>query len=67
MALTPLMAGRLDDGLRSEIKALSEDLAWHLEVGGRAARGGRRRRVATVGRRGRKGMELTDGPHMAVT
>jgi hypothetical protein len=67
----PLMAGRLDDGLRSEIKGeikvLSEDLAWHLEVGGRAARGGRRRRVATVGRRGRKGMELTDGPNMAVT
>jgi hypothetical protein len=38
------MAGQLDDGLRSEIKgeikAWSEDLAWHLEVGGRAARGG---------------------------
>jgi hypothetical protein len=71
MALMPLMAGRLDDGLRSEIKgeikALSEDLAWHLEVAGWAARGGRRRRVATVGRQGRKGMELTDGPHMAVT
>jgi hypothetical protein len=71
MALTPLMVGRLDDGLRSEIKGeikvLSEDLAWHLEVGGRAARGGRRPRVATVGRRGRKGMELTDRPHMAVT
>jgi hypothetical protein len=64
------MAGWLDDGLRSEIKgemkAWSEDLAWHLEVGGRAARGGRRRRVATVDRWGRKGMELTSGPHMAV-
>jgi hypothetical protein len=37
------MAGRLDDGLRSEIKgeikAWSADLAWHLEVGGRAAHG----------------------------
>jgi hypothetical protein len=71
MALTPLMVGRLDDGLRSEIKgeikALSEDLAWHLKVGGRAAWGGWRRRVATVGRQGRKGMELTDGPQMAMT
>jgi hypothetical protein len=42
MALTLLMVGRLDDGLRSEIKgeikALSEDLAWHLKVGGRVAR-----------------------------
>jgi hypothetical protein len=53
--------------LRGEIKAWSEDLAWHLEVAGRAARGGRRRRVATVGRRGRMGMELTGGPHMALT
>jgi hypothetical protein len=65
------MARWLDEGLRSEIKgeikAWSEDLTWHLEVGGRAARGGRRRRVATVGRRGRKGMELTGGPYMAVT
>jgi hypothetical protein len=65
------MAGQLDDGLRSEIKgeikAWSEDHAWHLEVGGRAARGGWRRQVATVGRQGRKGMELTGGPHMAVT
>jgi hypothetical protein len=48
IALTPLMAGRLDEGLRSEIKgggikAWSEDLAWHLEVGGRAERGGQRR------------------------
>jgi hypothetical protein len=47
MALAPLMAGCLDDGLMSEIKgeikALSEDLAWHLKVGGRAAWGGRRR------------------------
>jgi hypothetical protein len=48
IALMPLMVGRLDEGLRSEIKgggikAWSEDLAWHLEVGGRAARGGRRR------------------------
>jgi hypothetical protein len=46
--------------LTGGIKAWSEDLAWHLEVGGWAARGGRRRReeVATVGRRGRK-MKLT--------
>jgi hypothetical protein len=47
IALMPLMAGRLDEGLRSEIKggikAWNEDLAWHLEVGGQAARGGRRR------------------------
>jgi hypothetical protein len=42
--------------LRVGIKAWNEDLAWHLEVGGRAARGGQRRReeVATVGRRGTK-------------
>jgi hypothetical protein len=47
MALTPLMAERLDGGLRVElrggIKVGNEDLAWHLEVGGRAAWGGRRR------------------------
>jgi hypothetical protein len=47
ISLTPLMVGRLDEGLRSEfkggIKAQSEDLAWHLEVGGRAAWGGWRR------------------------
>jgi hypothetical protein len=51
--------------LRREIKVWSEDLAWHLEVGGRAARGGRRRReeVATVGRRGRK-MNLTARAHL---
>jgi hypothetical protein len=47
------------------IKAWSEDLAWHLEVGGRTARGGRRRReeVATVGRRGRM-MKLTARAHL---
>jgi hypothetical protein len=70
IAVMPLMAGRLDEGLRSEIKgeikAWSEDLTWHLEVGGWAVRGGRRRLVAMVGWRGRKGMELTGGPHMAV-
>jgi hypothetical protein len=55
IALMPLMVGRLDEGLRSEIKrgikAWSEYLAGHLEVGGRVAQGGRRRRekVATVG------------------
>jgi hypothetical protein len=46
MALTPLMAGRLDEGLRGElkgeIKAGSEDLTWHLEVGGQVAQGGQR-------------------------
>jgi hypothetical protein len=58
MALTPLMAGRLDEGLggklRGGIKAWRKDLACHPEVGGQAARGGRRRReeVATVSRRG---------------
>jgi hypothetical protein len=45
--------------------AWSEDLSWHLEVGGRAARGGRRRReeVATVGRWGRK-TNLTARAHL---
>jgi hypothetical protein len=52
--------------LSGQTKAWSEDLAWHLKVGGRVARGGQRRRVVTVDRRGRKGMELTGGPHMAV-
>jgi hypothetical protein len=51
--------------LRGGIKAWSEDLAWHLEVGGQAVWGGRRRRedVATVGRRGRK-MKLTAQAHL---
>jgi hypothetical protein len=63
------MAGWLDEGLRSEIKggikAWSEDLAWHLEVGGPAAWGGRRRReeVATVGQQGRK-TKLTAQAHL---
>jgi hypothetical protein len=47
MALTPLMAGRLDEGLRGKLRggitAGSEDLAWHPEVGGRAVRSGQRR------------------------
>jgi hypothetical protein len=66
MALTPLMVGRLDEGLRRGIKAWSEYLAGHLEVGGRAVRGGRGRRekAATVGRRGRK-TKLTARPHLA--
>jgi hypothetical protein len=69
IALMPLMAWWLDEGLRSEIKggikAWSEELTRHLEVGGQAARGGRRRReeVATVGRRGRK-MKLTAWAHL---
>jgi hypothetical protein len=57
IVLTSLMAGRLDEGLRGGgIKAWSEDLAWHLEVGDRAARGRRRRReeAATFGRWGKK-------------
>ncbi len=51
--------------LRRGIKAWSEYLAGHLGVGGRAARGGRRRRekAATVGRHGRK-TKLTVQPHM---
>jgi hypothetical protein len=43
IVLTPLMAGRLDEGLRGGIKAWSEDLNWHLKVGGRVVWGGRRR------------------------
>jgi hypothetical protein len=46
VALTPLETGRLDERLRSAIKegnqALGNYLAEHHEVGGRAARGGRR-------------------------
>jgi hypothetical protein len=53
--------------LRGKIKAWSEDLAWHLKVGGRVALGGRKRRVATVSRQGRKGTELIGRPYMAVT
>jgi hypothetical protein len=72
MALTPLMAGWLDEGLRGEIKrgikAGSEDLAWHLEVGGRAAWGGQRRRgeAATVGRRGEGDGADRRAPHGSV-
>jgi hypothetical protein len=69
-SLNAIDGRRLDEGLRSEIKgggikAWSEDLAWHLEVGGRAARGGRRRReeVATVGRLERK-MKLIARAHL---
>jgi hypothetical protein len=52
--------------LRRGIRAWSEYLAGHLEVGGRAAQGGwmRREKAATVGRRGRK-TKLTARPHMA--
>jgi hypothetical protein len=70
MALTPLMVGRLDEGLRVRlrrgIKAWSEYLTGHLEVGGQAARVGRRRREkeAMVGRCRRK-TKLTARPHMA--
>jgi hypothetical protein len=52
--------------LRRGIKAWSEYLAGHLGVGGRAARGGRRRweKAAMVGRRGRK-TKLIARPHFA--
>jgi hypothetical protein len=69
IVLTPLMMGRLDEGLRGEIKggikAWSEDLAWHPEVGGWAARGGRRRQeeAATVGRCGEGDEANRRGPH----
>jgi hypothetical protein len=51
--------------LRRGIKAWSEYLAEHLEVGGRAARGGRRQRekVATVGQCGRN-TKLTARAHL---
>jgi hypothetical protein len=54
MALTPLKAGRLDERLRRGIKARSNCLAGHHEVGGRAVRGGRRgqKKAAGVDRRG---------------
>jgi hypothetical protein len=67
--LNTIDGGRLDEGLRGEIKggikAWSEDPTWHLEVGGRAARGGRRRReeVATVGQQGTK-MKPTARAHL---
>jgi hypothetical protein len=63
------MAGRLDEGLRSEIKggikAWSEYLAGHLGVGGQTAWGGRRRReeVAMVSQQGRK-TNLTAQAHL---
>jgi hypothetical protein len=45
--LNAIDGGQLNEGLRGKlkggIKAGSEDLAWHLEVGGRAAQGGWRR------------------------
>jgi hypothetical protein len=67
MALTPLMAGRLDEGLRGESRHGVKTLLGipRLEVGRRGvARGDeKRQRSAGVG----KGMKLTDGPHMAVT
>jgi hypothetical protein len=69
MALTPLMVGRLDEGLRGElrgeIKAGSEDLTWHLEVRDRVAWGGRRRRgeAAMVGRRGEGDRADRRAPH----
>jgi hypothetical protein len=52
--------------LRRKIKAWSEYLAGHLEVRGRAARGGRRRRekAAMVGWHRRK-TKLTAQPHLA--
>jgi hypothetical protein len=51
--------------LRGGIKAWNEDLAWHLEVEGRVARGGQRRReeVAMVSQWGRK-TNLTAQAHL---
>jgi hypothetical protein len=51
--------------LRGGIKAWSEDLAWHPEVGGRAARGGQRRwgEAATVGRHGERDGADKRAPH----
>jgi hypothetical protein len=51
--------------LRGGIKAWSEDLSWHLDVGGWAARGGWRRQeeVAMVGQQGRK-MKQTARAHL---
>jgi hypothetical protein len=53
--LNNIDGGQLNEGLRGglkgRIKAGSEDLAWHLEVGGRSVQGGRRRRgEAATGR-----------------
>jgi hypothetical protein len=46
--LNAIEGGRLNEGLRGRlkggIKAGSEDLAWHLDVGGRATQCGLRRR-----------------------
>jgi hypothetical protein len=74
MVLTPLMAGRLDEGLRGGIKVGGESRRGvktslgipRLEVGRRGVAGGdgkKRQWLTDVG----KGMKLTDGPHMAVT
>jgi hypothetical protein len=45
--LNAIDGGQLNEGLRGElkggIKVGSKDLAWYLDVGGRAAQGGRRR------------------------
>jgi hypothetical protein len=64
MALTPLKTGRLDETLRSAIKegnqAWGKYLAGHLEVGGRAARGGRRRREKAAGVGRRDGEDIAD-------
>jgi hypothetical protein len=68
MALTPLMAGRCDEGLRGGIKAgvkTSLDIS-RLEAERRRVAGGneeKRQRSAGVG----MGMKLIGGPHMAVT
>jgi hypothetical protein len=53
--LNNIDGGQLNEGLRGglkgRIKAGSEDLAWHLEVGGRSVQGGQRRRgEAATGR-----------------
>jgi hypothetical protein len=68
MALTPLMAGRLDEGLRGESRrGVKTSLGIsRLEARWRRVAEGdeeKRQRSAGVG----KGMKLTGGPHMAVT
>jgi hypothetical protein len=68
MALTPLMAGRLDEGLRGESRRGVKTLFGipRLEVGRRGvARGDEEKRQRSAGMGNR--MELTGGPHMAMT
>jgi hypothetical protein len=74
MALMPLMAGRLDEGLRGEIKrgggsrrGVKTSLGISRLEAGRCgvARGDEEKRQQSTGVG--KVMELTGGPHVAVT